>query len=93
MRVALLGAGTMGAGMARALLRAGLEVAVWNRSATKAAPLADDGATVGATPGEAVRGADVVLTMLYDVDSVLDVVGGVAIARCGSVTTWATRAR
>lgn len=77
MRVALLGTGTMGAGMARALARAGLDVAVWNRSADKAAPLAGDGATVCASPGEAVRGADVVLTMLYDVDSVLDVVGSV----------------
>ena len=77
MRVALLGTGTMGAGMARSLLRAGLEVAVWNRSADKAAPLADDGASVCATPVDAVRGADAVVTMLYDVDSVLDVVGGV----------------
>ncbi len=77
MRVALLGTGTMGAGMARSLARAGLDVAVWNRSADKAAPLAGDGATVWASPGEAVRGADVVLTMLYDVDSVLDVMGGV----------------
>jgi 3-hydroxyisobutyrate dehydrogenase len=77
MRVALLGTGTMGAGMARSLLRAGLDVAVWNRSADKAAPLADDGAAVCATPAEAVHGADVVLTMLYDVDSVLDVLGGV----------------
>ena len=51
MRVALLGAGTMGAGMARSLLRAGLEVAVWNRSAGKATPLADDGATVAADTG------------------------------------------
>jgi 3-hydroxyisobutyrate dehydrogenase len=77
MRVALLGTGTMGAGMARSLLRAGLDVAVWNRSADKAAPLADDGAAVCATPAEAVHAADVVLTMLYDVDSVLDVLGGV----------------
>ena len=77
MRVALLGTGTMGAGMARSLLRAGLEVAVWNRSADKAAPLAADGAAVCAEPGEAVRGADVVVTMLYDADSVLDVVAGV----------------
>jgi 3-hydroxyisobutyrate dehydrogenase len=74
MRVAVLGTGTMGAGMARSLLRAGIEVAVWNRSAAKAAPLAEDGATVAGSPGEAVAGADVVLTMLYDADSVLEVV-------------------
>lgn len=80
MRVAVLGTGTMGAGLVRSLLRAGLEVAAWNRSADKAAPLADDGAIVCATPDEAVAGAEVVVTMLYDADSVLDVVGGVVAA-------------
>lgn len=85
MRVALLGTGTMGAGMARSLLRAGLDVAVWNRSPAKAAPLAGDGATVCAEPDAAVRGADVVLTMLYDADSVLEVVRVAAPAMGDSV--------
>lgn len=85
MRAAVLGTGTMGAGMAGSLLRAGFDVAVWNRSPDKAAPLADDGATVCTEPEQAVRGADVVLTMLYDADSVLDVVRGVATAMRESV--------
>lgn len=44
--VTVLGTGIMGAGMARSLLRAGLDVTVWNRTRDRAAPLADDGATV-----------------------------------------------
>src|SRR4051794_21971021 len=68
--VALLGTGTMGAGMARNLARAGLPTRVWNRSAGRAAPLADDGCTVAGTVAEAVDGADVVVTMLWDADSV-----------------------
>ena len=68
--VALLGTGTMGAGMARNLAAAGIPLRVWNRTREKAEPLAEVGATVAGSPAEAVRGADVVLTMLYDADSV-----------------------
>ncbi|MFI6727121.1 NAD(P)-dependent oxidoreductase [Streptomyces sp. R-74717] len=64
--VAVLGTGIMGSGMARSLLRAGLDVRAWNRTQAKAAPLAADGATVTETAEEAVRGADVILTMLND---------------------------
>jgi 3-hydroxyisobutyrate dehydrogenase len=69
--VAVLGTGIMGAGMARSLRRAGLEVRVWNRTPAKAEPLAETGATVAADPAEAVRGADVVITMLTDGPAVL----------------------
>lgn len=64
--VAVLGTGIMGAAMARNLCRAGLDVRVWNRTRAKAEPLAEDGARVADQPHEAVDGADVVLTMLYD---------------------------
>lgn len=60
----------MGHGMVRRLLGAGLPVRVWNRTAAKAAALADDGATVSGSPVEAVKGADVVITMLSDADAV-----------------------
>jgi 3-hydroxyisobutyrate dehydrogenase len=76
--VAVLGTGIMGAGMARSLLREGLEVTVWNRSPDKAKPLADDGATVAATAAEAVAGADVVVTMLFDIEPVLSVMADAA---------------
>jgi 3-hydroxyisobutyrate dehydrogenase len=42
-KVAVLGTGIMGAGMARSLARAGLDVVAWNRSPDKARPLAADG--------------------------------------------------
>ncbi|MFF1837891.1 NAD(P)-dependent oxidoreductase [Streptomyces sp. NPDC058231] len=64
--VAVLGTGIMGSGMARSLLRAGLDVRAWNRTQAKAAPLAADGATVTETAEEAVSGADVIVTMLND---------------------------
>lgn len=64
MRIAFLGAGIMGAPMARCLLRDGYELSVWNRSPEKAAPLRCDGARVASTIGDAVRDAELVLLML-----------------------------
>jgi 3-hydroxyisobutyrate dehydrogenase len=72
--VAVLGTGTMGAGMARSLLRAGHQVSVWNRSAEKAQPLAQDGATVATDVAQAVSGADVVVVMVFDADAAVDVI-------------------
>jgi 3-hydroxyisobutyrate dehydrogenase len=68
--VALLGTGTMGAGMARNIAGAGIPLRVWNRTRAKAEPLAEAGATVADSAADAVRGADVVITMLFDVESV-----------------------
>ncbi|SHG52093.1 3-hydroxyisobutyrate dehydrogenase [Jatrophihabitans endophyticus] len=73
MRVAVLGTGTMGAGMARSARREGLDVTVWNRTAERARPLAADGITVAGSVTEAVSAADAVITMLYDTDAVLAV--------------------
>ena len=69
-RVAVLGAGTMGRGMAHSLLRAGFPVDVWNRTPEPAAQLAADGATAHEDPGNAVRHADVVITMVADAAAV-----------------------
>lgn len=75
-KVTVLGTGIMGAGMARSLLRAGLDVTVWNRDGRRAAPLASDGAVVAPDPSAAVAGADVVLTMLFDGAAVTEVMTG-----------------
>lgn len=64
--IAVLGTGIMGFPMAARLLDDGFSVRVWNRTASKAAPLGDRGATVASTPAEAAAGADGVLTMLAD---------------------------
>jgi 3-hydroxyisobutyrate dehydrogenase len=71
--VAVLGTGTMGTGMARSLLRNGLAVRVWNRTKDRAQALAADGADVAESPVDAVSGAGVIITMLYDAAAVLDV--------------------
>lgn len=72
--VAVLGAGTMGAGMVRSLRRAGLPVRVWNRDGAKARALAEVGAEPCDSPAAAVAGADVVITILLDADTVIDAV-------------------
>lgn len=75
--IALLGAGgTMGFPIARNIARAGLPTRVWNRTTEKAAPLAADGAYLARTPGEAARGAGVVLTMLANEDAVIGAMDG-----------------
>lgn len=68
--VTVLGTGLMGSGMARSLARAGEQVTVWNRTPDKALPLADAGARVAVELADAVSGAQVVLTMLFDTDAV-----------------------
>jgi 3-hydroxyisobutyrate dehydrogenase len=72
--VAVLGTGTMGAGMVRSLRRADLPVRTWNRDRGKARALTDTGAEAFDSAAEAAAGADVVLTMLLDADAVLDVI-------------------
>jgi 3-hydroxyisobutyrate dehydrogenase len=85
--IALLGAGTMGLPIGANLLKAGLPVRVWDRSADKAQPLAEQGATVAASVGDAVAGADVVVTMLFDADSVAEVMRQAA-GRFAPSATW-----
>jgi 3-hydroxyisobutyrate dehydrogenase len=87
-KVAVLGTGIMGAGMARSLARAGLDVAAWNRSAEKARPLAEDGITVVEKPEDAVAGASVVVTMLFDAASVEGVMTG-ALPAMAEGAVWA----
>ena len=72
MRIALLGTGTMGAPMARHLMRAGHEVRVWNRTRAKAE---STGAAVADTPADAVAQADAAITILADGPTVGEVMG------------------
>jgi 3-hydroxyisobutyrate dehydrogenase-like beta-hydroxyacid dehydrogenase len=64
--------------MGRNLLRAGFPLRAWNRTAAKAAPLAEAGATVAATPAEAAGEARILLTMLADGEAVEAAVTGPA---------------
>lgn len=69
--VAFLGTGLLGSAMVEGMLRRGDAVTVWNRTASKARALESHGATVAASPGEAVAGADRVHMTLPD-DAVVD---------------------
>jgi 3-hydroxyisobutyrate dehydrogenase len=64
--VAFLGTGRMGGPMAANLARAGFAVRAWDRTASQTAVLIEDGATVAASPADAVKGAGILITMLAD---------------------------
>jgi 3-hydroxyisobutyrate dehydrogenase len=66
--------------MARSLLRNNIDVTVWNRTRSRAEPLAADGARIADTAAEAVGAADIVITMLFDAEAVLDVIDEAASA-------------
>lgn len=72
--IAFLGTGRLGAGFVEAALGRGEKVTVWNRSSAKAQALAAFGATVAATPADAVRGAERVHLVLKDDASVEGVI-------------------
>jgi 3-hydroxyisobutyrate dehydrogenase-like beta-hydroxyacid dehydrogenase len=64
--VAVVGLGGMGSRIARRLLDAGHRVIVWNRTPAKAKELVARGAEQAATPADAARRADAVITMVAD---------------------------
>lgn len=72
MRVAFLGLGIMGHSMAANLVKAGHDVAVWNRTPGKQV----EGAALAATPAEAARGRDVVWMCVSDTAAVEQVLFG-----------------
>jgi 3-hydroxyisobutyrate dehydrogenase len=65
-RVAFIGLGRMGHGMAGRYLDAGFDVAVWNRSKAKAEDLIARGARWAASAEDAAKDADAVVTMVAD---------------------------
>jgi len=65
-RVAILGLGIMGGGMAGRLLSAGFPLSVYNRNREKTAKFAEAGAFVAASPREAAARAEIVISMVAD---------------------------
>lgn len=74
MKIAFIGIGRMGSGMARNLIRAGYELAVFNRTIEKAREI--EGARVAESPAEACRDAEAAISMLADDPAVEAVVFG-----------------
>ncbi|MEU0412866.1 NAD(P)-dependent oxidoreductase [Streptomyces griseorubiginosus] len=73
---AFIGLGAMGAGMAHSLLDAGFDVTVHNRTASRAAPLAEAGARVAASAAGAAADRDTVVLSLSDEAAVDEVLFG-----------------
>jgi len=69
MRVAFLGLGKMGVGMAARLAAAGHTLAVFNRTAARAESLARFAVRVATSPRDAARKADVIIGMTADDES------------------------
>jgi 3-hydroxyisobutyrate dehydrogenase-like beta-hydroxyacid dehydrogenase len=88
MQIAFLGLGKMGIAIARHLLKAGHDLTVWNRTASHAEPLRELGASLAATPLEAVAHAEVVFTMVMDdpaLESVILDSGAIKAMQPGSI--------
>ena len=86
--VAVLGTGMMGFPMAQRLCAAGHRVHVWNRTRAKAEPLAAAGASVHSQAGDAVRPADITISLLENGPVVSEVLFGKGVApalRVGSL--------
>ncbi len=84
-RIAFIGLGVMGNGMACRLVESGYDVTVYNRTRAKADEVAGLGARVADSPADAAREADVVMLslanqeivarMLFDADGVFETLG------------------
>jgi 3-hydroxyisobutyrate dehydrogenase len=74
--IAFLGTGRMGGPMAANLARAGFPVRAWDRTPSHAAALAEYGATATASPAEAIKGAQILITMLADGPATEQVLSG-----------------
>ncbi|TPW27781.1 NAD(P)-dependent oxidoreductase [Pararhizobium mangrovi] len=92
-RIGFIGLGSLGLPMARNLMAAGYPLTVYNRTASKAAPLTAKGAMQAERPVDAVTPGGIVVSVLWDADAVDNVVdqngfldrlgpGGVHIAMC-----------
>jgi len=71
-RIGWIGLGRMGEAMAKRLVKAGHDVSVWNRTASKAAPLAEAGATIVASKQD-LASCDAVFTMVSTTDDLKEV--------------------
>ncbi|HEY0607121.1 MAG TPA: NAD(P)-dependent oxidoreductase, partial [Herpetosiphonaceae bacterium] len=75
-RVGFIGLGIMGRGMAHNLLKAGFDLRVWNRTASRADELVQAGAIAASTPAELAAESDVVIVCVSDTPDVVEVILG-----------------
>jgi 3-hydroxyisobutyrate dehydrogenase-like beta-hydroxyacid dehydrogenase len=84
-QVTVLGLGDMGSAIAKTFVDRGYRTTVWNRTASRSAPLVDSGATAAATAAEAVAASPLVVVCLLDGAAVDEVLGAVGDAVAGKV--------
>jgi 3-hydroxyisobutyrate dehydrogenase len=100
--VGFIGLGIMGQGMARNLMKAGFSVRVWNRTASKAAALAAEGAQTGSSPADVAAHCDIVVVCVSDTPDVEAVLlgeegaihgakPGTLVIDCSTISPQATR--
>lgn len=81
--ISVIGLGAMGSALARAQLKAGRTVTVWNRSSEKAAPLVAEGAIAAATASEAIAASPVTITCVKSHPQTMEVMRNAANALPG----------
>ena len=75
-KIGLIGLGLMGRPMGMNLLKAGLSLTVWNRTASRAEELVAAGATPAKNPREAAVASDILLTIVSDPPALEEVLWG-----------------
>jgi 3-hydroxyisobutyrate dehydrogenase len=75
-RVGFIGLGIMGRGMARNLLKAGFELRVWNRTASRMDELVAEGAAAASSPADLAAQSDILITCVSDTPDVEAVILG-----------------
>jgi 3-hydroxyisobutyrate dehydrogenase-like beta-hydroxyacid dehydrogenase len=76
LRVGLIGLGIMGLPMARNILKAGLPLTAWNRSAGRFAPLEGSAAALAASPRALAARSNVIVLMLTGPEAIEEVLDG-----------------
>ena len=91
-QLGFIGLGIMGGGMAANLVRAGHQVTVWNRTASRSEPLSSMGAAVAGSPREVAERSTVVMICVSDTPDVVEVTEGEAgvLAGLAPVRWWWT---
>jgi len=85
--VSVIGLGAMGGALARALLRGGHTLTVWNRSSEKARPFVANGVTAAASIGEAVTSSSVTLICVDSYTTTRSLLGAEDVVACLSGRT------
>lgn len=75
-KIGFIGLGIMGRGMSHNLLKAGFEVRVWNRTASRMDPLVEAGATAGGSPADVAAHSDIIIICVSDTPDVEAVILG-----------------